>query len=232
MSQRLTLQPIFVLHSRPYRNTSLIIEVLTRSHGRLPLVARSARGMKSRYKGKLQPFSPLLASWSGRGELMSLGNLEFNGPPFGLEGRALLCGFYLNELLMRLLHRDDPHPDIFDSYECALKNLENTDGISKALRQFEKQLLDHLGYGLSLTTEAKTRKPIEASAFYQFYPDHGFVEYLGNLENPLVFQGKNLLAMAREEWSDEGVLKEAKKIMRMAISRHLGERPLKSRELF
>lgn len=232
MSQRLTLQPVFVLHSRPYSNTSLIVELLTQAHGRLPLLARSARGMKSRYKGKLQPFSPLLASWSGRGELMSLGNLELNGSPFRLEGQALLCGFYLNELLMRLLHRDDPHPDIFESYAKALSNLENPEMIPQSLRQFEKQLLDQLGYGLSFNADAESRKSIEPAAFYQFYPDRGFVQYHGNLENPLIFQGKNLLAIANDEWGDEVVLKQAKKIMRLAISRHLGDRPLKSRELF
>ncbi len=232
MSQRVTLQPVFVLHSRSFSNTSLIVELLTHSNGRLPVLARSARGMKSRYKGKLQPFSPMLASWSGRGELMSLGNVELCGAPFRLEGPALLCGFYLNELLMRLLHRDDPHPDIFQSYEEALKNLENPDIIPKTLRQFEKQLLDQLGYGLSLKMEAETRKSIDPSAKYQFYPDRGFVLYQGSIENPLIFQGKNLLAIANDEWTDVEVLKDAKKIMRLAISRHLGDRPLKSRELF
>lgn len=232
MSQRVTLEPVFVLHSRPYSNTSLIVEFLTRSNGRLPLLARSARGLKSRYKGKLQPFSPMLASWAGRGELMSLGNVELTSSPFRLEGEALFCGFYLNELLIRLLHRDDPHPDIFESYENTLKNLEISANLAKTLRQFEKRLLDQLGYGLSWQVEAQTQKNIIPEGRYQFYSDRGFVPYSGSSENPLIFSGKNLLAIADENWDDEEVLKAAKKIMRLAIGRHLGDRPLRSRELF
>jgi DNA repair protein RecO (recombination protein O) len=231
MSQRVTLEPVFVLHSRPYSNTSLIAELFTRSSGRLPVLARSARGMKSRYKGKLQSFSPMLASWSGRGELLSLGNIELLGAPFRLEGQSLLCAFYINELLMRLLHRDDPHPDLFDYYSQALLNLENADNITKSLRQFEKQLLDQLGYGLSFSHDADTRQSIDPESRYQFYPDRGFVAYHGSMANPLIFSGKNLIAIEKEEWN-ESVLLDAKKIMRLSISRHLGDRPLKSRELF
>src|SRR5262245_46536737 len=121
---RITLQPAFILHARPYRDTSLLVDLLTLNHGRVHAVARSARGMRSRYKGLLQPFVPFLTSWTGKTDLVSLGCIESNGPPYFLEGRSLLSGFYLNELLIRLLHRYDPHPELYKTYQLALTRLQ------------------------------------------------------------------------------------------------------------
>lgn len=230
--RRITLESAFVLHSRAYSNTSLIVELLTRQYGRVVVLARSARGMSSRYKGKLQAFVPMLVSWSGRGEMVCLSQVELNGAPYQLEGRALLCGFYLNELLIRLMQREDPHPVVFDAYRHALHQLEYSPAIGKTLRRFEKQLLDEIGYGLSLSTEADTGLAIDPKANYLFYPDRGFIRCHHPLEGQLTFSGSNLLAIANDELVDEFILNDAKKILRSALSVHLGDKPLKSRELF
>lgn len=147
MNQRVMLEPAFILHRRPYRNTSLILDLFTKYHGRLSVVARSARGLKSRYRGVLQLFTPLLVSFSGKTELKSLGQVELTDTTYALEGQALLCAFYLNELLQRLLLQEDPYPDLFEDYQLNLMILEKKQKIQANLRYFEKRLLDQLGYG-------------------------------------------------------------------------------------
>ena len=169
MSQRVVLEPAFILHRRPYSNTSLILDLLTQNHGRISALAKSARGLKSRYKGALEMFSPLLVSWSGLRELKLLGTVELNGMPCLLEGESLWCGFYLNELLMRILHREDPCHRLFQHYQQALTQLRIPVSCETVLRIFEKELLNELGYGLPLQI------PIEPDYYYQYVPDHGFL---------------------------------------------------------
>ena len=112
MTNRVTLEPTYILHRRAYSNTSYIIDFFTRTHGRVSAVARSARGPKSRYRGKLELFVPMLVTWTGKYELKNLGEVEFCQPPIDLQGNALLCAFYLNELLVKCLQREDPHPQL------------------------------------------------------------------------------------------------------------------------
>lgn len=231
MLTRVNLEPAFVLHRRPYRNTSLLVELFTRSHGRVAVVARSARGMKSRYKGVLQPFSPLLVAWLGRNELKTLGNIELCGASYALEGNALACGFYLNELLLRLLEREDPHPYLFELYQTSLAELQHLDQIEKTLRIFEKKLLQELGYGLPLNHEAESGNPIDPAANYQYIPEQGFIRRLASESNSL-FSGLSLIALQDEALEDESTLKEIKLLMRVALTHHLGSKPLKSRDLF
>ncbi len=188
-------------------------------------IARSARGPKSRYQGYLQIFSPLLASWSGRRELMNLNQLELCGPAYQLTGQALFCAFYLNELLLRLLPRDDPYPEIFADYQTALQALEPSDSnVPVILRRFEKRLLDHLGYGLNFQ--------VNVHEYYRWLPGEGFLrcEQTANADDA-VFSGRSLLALRAEQWDNSEDLLAAKHLMRLVLKQHLGNRPLKSREL-
>jgi len=227
---RIDLTPVYVLHTRPYSNTSLIVEFFSQHYGRISAVARSARGPQSRYKGQLQLFTPMLASWSGHHELKMLGNIELNGLPHQLNQKPLFCGFYLNELLIRLLHRDDPHLNLFDYYAKSLCSLERNENISLILRLFEKKLLEELGYGLSLTQEAKTRLPIVAENFYRYEHHQGFL--LCDSKAHSVFSGGDLIAIAQEKFDTDAILQIAKRLMRLALTHLLGNKPLNSREFF
>lgn len=231
MPTRILLEPAYVLHRRPYSNTSLIVELLSLNHGRVSVMARSARGLKSRYKGKLELFSPLLVSWVGRRELKSLGDIELNGRLMLLNGDTLLCGFYLNELLMRLLHRDDPYPNLFKVYKNTLQRLSNGGDLEKLLRCFEKTLLHELGYGLPLNREIETGLPIESDQYYHYIPDRGFLRSQKNDSRLAIFSGNSLIALRKEQFTEAQALKEIKRLMRIAIGRHLGSKPLQSREL-
>lgn len=229
--QRVELQPSYILHTRPYRDTSFILELFSREYGRVPVVARGARNRKL-WQGLMQPFVPILATWSGKEELMSLQDVEPLSMPFWLTGRKLLSGFYLNELLMRLLHRFDPHPQLFDYYVATLNELVQSREEEYALRLFEKRLLDEIGYGLVLQHEAITDEPIEANGYYRFESQKGLikVEQSDKLTGN-IFTGEVLLAVAEETLTDKE-LAAAKRLMRLAINELLGDKPLKTRELF
>jgi DNA repair protein RecO (recombination protein O) len=169
---RIKLEPGYILHHYPYRDTSLLLEVFTKDHGRLGMVARGARGPANRQRPSLQSFRPLLVSWSSRGELGTLTGCESNGPMIALEGTALFSGFYLNELLMRLLLRQDPHAGLFHCYEQTLKGL-SVEGGQRSLRLFEKKLLEELGYGLQLERDVQEHQPLAADGAYEFRLEHG-----------------------------------------------------------
>ena len=228
---RIDLTSVYVLHTRPFNNTSLIVELFSKNHGRISVVARSARGPQSRYQGKLQLFTPMLAAWSGRHELKYLGNIELHAMPIQLNQKPLFCGFYLNELLMRLLHKEDSHPLLFEHYHHALSCLGKKDDLSVVLRLFEKKLLDELGYALPLTYEAKTQLKIHAENYYRFEQNQGFFQ-CDATDDSNVFFGKDLLFIAAEQFENERTCLAAKRLMRMALQSILGSRPLNSRELF
>lgn len=229
---RIDFTPAYVLHTRPFRNTSLIVDFFSQVYGRVSAVARSARGPKSRYQGQLQLFTPLLISWSGRHELKTLGAIELTGMPLQLNQKPLFCGFYCNELLMRLLHKEDPHADLFGAYHDCLHQLENgsDNQLSIILRLFEKKLLASLGYGLSLTHESKTRTPIQPDGYYHFVPQQGFLIATDNTTT--AFLGRELLLIAEEKLGNDAVMQSAKRLMRLALSGLLGDKPLHSREFF
>jgi DNA repair protein RecO (recombination protein O) len=231
MATRVLCQPVFVLHHHAYRNSSLIVELFSQEHGRVAAVARSARGPKSRYRGCLQIFTPLLASWSGHRELMTLQQVELNGLAYPLTGLPLMCGFYLNELMLRLLPRDDPYPEIFVDYQQALSGLSQDSEPQKILRRFEKRLLNHLGYGLSFTQDAHSGTTISPQHFYQWLPDRGFLRCEQTNVAETLFSGSSLLALESEQWDNHEDLVAAKRLMRLVLARHLGSKPLKSREL-
>lgn len=213
------LQRGWILHSRSFRNTSLIVEFLTDTRGRCGVVARAGRR-----NALLQPFRPLCFALSGRGELARLDHIEADGPAPGLSGRALYCGFYLNELLTRLLHRDDPQPGLLDLYEQTLTSLQRDEAHDIVLRRFEMTLLEELGYGFPLDRDARGQS-LEPQRRYNFYPEQGLLHAGDGLE------GEALLELAAGEWSRRA-RHAARELMRAALAPHLGERPLKSRSLF
>lgn len=236
MTRRVENSPGYVLHSRPWRETSLIVETFTPEHGRVGLVARGVRRARSRFRGLLLPFHLLLLSWSGRGELPTLTGADTEGPIRTLRGRALFSGFYLNELLLKLLPRNDAHPELFDDYRYTLAALDGNGALDAALRTFEKRLLDALGYGPTLDRAADTGTPVSPDRHYRYVPQRGPVEDAGDAgaeEGPMV-SGRTLLALAggRLGEGDEGERTEARRLMRAILAPHLGPRPLGSRQLF
>lgn len=231
MTNRVILEPVFILHSRPFSNTSLIVDMFTMRHGRVSALARSARGPKSRYRGKLQPFVPLLASWTGTRDLKNLGNVEFNGSPYFMNGNTLLCAFYINELLVLLLHHEDSHQQLFELYQNTLNRLQKTQQLQQTLRYFEKHLLNELGYGLPLHRDAYTGEAIDRQRQYQYVPEHGFVHCEHDSIQAVIFSGDVLLALHEEALLTDDHMKQAKRLMRLVLTHHLGDKPIKSREL-
>lgn len=230
---RTELRPAYILHRQPYRETSLLLEAFSLEAGRVGLVARGARSGKGAGRGLLQAFVPLLLSWSGRGELATLTGVEGRGGLPPLAGRALISAFYLNELLLRLLQRHDPHEELFHAYELALQRLAAVPQQPEwTLRLFEKALLQELGYGLLLEHEAHGDVMIQPALRYCYHVQQGPMRADDTNQPGPHVHGATLLALAAEEGADERVLAEAKVLMRTILAQHLGTRPLRSRELF
>lgn len=229
---RIQQQPSFVLHTRAFRETSLILEVITRDHGRTAIVARGAKSARSRWRNLLQPFRPLLISWNSRGELGTLTAADQVAAPPGLHQEALYCGMYLNELLLRLLHRNDPHPEVFERYRLALAGLSSGAPTQALLRVFEKHLLDAVGYGLILDHEFSTGEALRDEAWYEYLPDRGPSRINNQIEaGARLTSGRALRALKEEAFDDDSLL-QLKRVMRRILRHHLGEKPLKSYELF
>lgn len=221
----------FVLHRRDYSNTSLLLEVFSTGRGRFPAIAKGARRGRDPASALLQPFQPLWLGAVGRGEVRTLTRVEPAGPPIGLAGRPLLCGFYLNELLIRLLGRDDPHDHLFAFYHAALRGLAADEDLDRVLRQFEIRLLDELGYALRLDVEADGGGAVRPEGRYLLEPGQGVRRAPAEWTAGTV-SGETLLALARGERLTPHGVREARGLLRSLIEPHLGGRPLKSRELF
>ena len=226
-----TAEPAFVLHSTPWRETSLIVELLTAHHGRVPLIAKGVRRPRSALRGLMQPFQPLLVSWFGNGEIRTLENAEWQGGLPLLQGSALFCGFYLNELLVSLLGRDDPHDDLFLVYQTALARLAAAEPFEPVLRAFEVALLRELGYALQLEREADTGAPIEEEGQYRFEHERGAVRVVEPGGNAVQFAGKTLLDMAQSRYDDPVTLVQSKQLMRQLLGHHLGYQDLHTRRI-
>ncbi|MDY6891066.1 MAG: DNA repair protein RecO [Pseudomonadota bacterium] len=221
MRDRVDAAAAYVLHSRPYRETSLLVDLLTLEHGKVSVVARGARRPSSRLRATLQPFQSLQVGWQGRTELKTLRLAE---PIESLrlpQGAALLCGLYLNELLARLLRPFDPHPRLFLYFRCALDELRLGQDLEGALRTFEGQLLEQLGYGLDTGALQPGRR-------YRLDPERGLVPS----DRGDGYPAEHLLAIAAHRYADPAVRRSAKRLMRNRLTPLLGERPLRSRELF
>jgi DNA repair protein RecO (recombination protein O) len=228
---RVLLQPTFILHRRPYLNTGLLLEAFGREHGRLGLVARNAVSPQSRLKGLLQPFTPLLLSWAGTGELVTLTGAEEAGHPVPLPPNRVLAGLYANELLVRLLPRQDAQPGLFAAYETLLAELAAAPGEEPALRRFEIKLLEELGYGLTLDREVVSGTPIVAEERYRYVLDRGPLA-AGQTQIGVPISGRGLLALRDGILADPAVLKEVKRLTRAALAEQLRGRALKTRELY
>ena len=224
-------QPAYVLHTRPYRETSLLVEAFSRDHGRVALLARGARRPHSTLRGLLMGFQPLELSWSGKGEVLTLMRAEWQGGQPLLTGLPLFCGYYLNELLLRLLPREDPHPQLFERYVQILLHLgyASPGQVDEAdLRAFERALLAELGYGLNLEQDWQGW-PIEAERLYRYEIENGAVP-AGAGEAGLI-AGQTLLDMGRDDYAHPVTRQEAKQLMRRLLAHYLDGVELESRKL-
>ena len=233
MNHAKQLQSGFVLHSRPWRETSILLDVFTENYGKIGLCARGVRGKKSPKRSLLQPFSPLLLCWTGRGELQTMTSLEPAAPAIKLSGFALYSALYINELMVRLLHKHDPHAELFYHYRQTLEQLSHTDNLEQVLREFELLLLTVIGYGLTLDDDFKG-EPIAENANYHLNSDGLFqvVDDRIDAEFSNQFKGRQLLLIAEKNWQDPATLKAAKRLLRLSLQPLLGDKPLQSRKLF
>lgn len=229
--QRIDQQPAFVLHTRPWRETSLVVELLTRDHGRVAVVAKGARRPHSALRSVLMGFQSLAVDWSGGGEVKTLIRAEWSGFQPLLGGEALLCGYYLNELVVHLSAREDPHPGLFQAYVAAVTALAAKAPPAPVLRRFELALLRELGYGAELEHAADGGAPIEAGQRYTYIIERGPVRGAAAADGVSV-SGQTLLALAQDDFSAAQTLSESKALLRMLINHHLGGRDLQSRRVF
>ncbi len=229
--RRVQQQPAFILHHRPFRDSSQILDVLSRDHGRLAVVARGSRGARSKLKGVLRPFMPLSLSWIIKSDLGTLTGAEVRGAPLSLGGDALLSGYYANELILNLLHRHDPQPAIFEAYEQTIAALAVAGvAVAPPLRAFEMELLRDIGYALNLDHEVGSATPLDEHRHYEYRVEQGPVA-VDRCEGPLVFTGAELGAIAGRRFDDADTLRAASRLLRDVISFHLGGKELKSRKV-
>jgi DNA repair protein RecO (recombination protein O) len=226
--RRVLLAPGYILHHRPYRDTSRILEVLLRNHGRLTLFARGVRGPKPRFGGLLQPFDLLLLSFHSGREAGQLTAAESAETAPTLPAGSLMAGFYLNELLLRLTARHDPAPEVFEDYRLALAGLR-AGGLEAVLRVFEKRLLEAVGYGLDLTSEARTGKDIAATGFYRYQASEGLVPAREGDADAVA--GSSLFALAREELGVGRALEDARRVLKAALAERLEGKELATRKV-
>ncbi|MGD8310305.1 MAG: DNA repair protein RecO, partial [Chromatiales bacterium] len=213
------LQPAYVLHRRAYSNTSLLLELFTLQGGRLPAIAKGARAGGRSGPGLLQPFAPMLAAWSGRGEVKTLRQFDQVGRPIRLQGRALYCGFYVNELVMRLLGRHDPCAGLFESYGRTLLGLAAGGDPEPALRRFELRLLEELGYGLQLMADAENGRPLDPARRYRYEIERGPVEVGSAVDG--AYAGETLLGLASGAHLRENAARESRRLMRSVLAHYL-----------
>lgn len=223
------MEPAFVLHRWPFQDSSLLVELLTKEHGRYRVIAKGARRPKSQWRAILQPFTPLIVVTQGRHELQTLRQAESRSEAYSLHGTRLYSGFYLNELVQRLTSNYQPVEGLFDDYEAALTALGNGASIEPVLREFEWRLLCHLGHGFDWFADANG-DPIQAQQHYRFIAEQGFLPLGAAM--PGSFSGGTIQLLSAFELTDSQLLNSMKQIMRLALAPYLGAQPLRSRELF
>lgn len=225
---RVEAQPAFVLHSRPWRETSLLLEIFSRDHGRVGLLARGVRGPRARLsRATLEPFQLLQTDWAGQGELPNLRAAEAVGPSRRLTGDALLSGLYVNELLVRLTARHDPHPELFARYANLLAELVEPGSLAWNLRRFERDLLAELGYALQLEHEAESGEPLDAQADYHYAPEQGPLRASARGEGKTI-RGAALIALRDDKLPATADLIALRRLLRAVIGEHVGERGLRA----
>lgn len=223
-------QPGFVLHSYPYKETSLIVDVFTRSHGRIALLAKGAKRPHSKLRGVLQTFQPLSIGWSGKSEIRTLTSAEWIGGLLPLEKSALLCGFYLNELLVKFLARDDAHTALFDHYVATLNQLAHGEPAPIVLRKFERALLKETGFAGDFTRCTSTGDAVQPDQIYVVDPERGPRPGRAADQWPQV-SGKTLLDMEQENYSDAATQTQSKFLMRHLLGHYLGGSQLNTRQI-
>ena len=245
---RINQQPAFVLHTRAYRESSLLVDVFSREFGRITLNAKGARRNKIRWRNALQTFQPYWLSWAGKGELPVLTNTEYQNSYLNLDYRSRVCAYYANELLSRALQRKDPHTSLFDAYTRLLNELSKASQRELFLRRFEKELMNDIGYALILEQDAESGKPIQDDIVYRYIRELGPVEannvggltnqsavvsatHTSQWESSLMVSGVVLNSIAKDDYRDDGIMTEAKQFMRAILKPVLGQKPLISRSL-
>ena len=229
-ARRVQNEPAWLLHHRPFRDSSRILDILSRDHGRLSLVARGSRSARSKLGGVLRPFLPLQLSWVIRTDLGTLTGAEIGGAPISLNGDALLSGYYVNELILSLLHRHDAQPEVFEAYSAAIVALNAADDVAATLRRFEIELLRLLGYALNLDHDTETGQDLVRECRYEYRVVQGPVR-TNDPEGPMNFSGEELLDVARQDFSDPGTARNAARLLRNVIAWHLDGKELKSRKV-
>lgn len=235
MDNRIYLQPAYVLHKQPFQNTSLLVDFFSLNYGRFRAVAKGARRPKSRYRSLLQLFHPLLISYVGKGEVKTVTAVESSLAAIHLRGERLFSGMYLNELLTRLLHAHVELSKLYNSYQQALAGLQDSHDMQRVLREFELSLLTELGYGINLDSDCHHQEPISDASQYLFIPDIGFEKLPDGVREESghnVFPGLHLLELRNATFTSGASANSAKRLLRMALQTHLGDKPLNSRSLF
>jgi DNA repair protein RecO (recombination protein O) len=229
--ERVEMEAAFVLHSRPWRETSRIVEVFSQQHGRVGLIANGAMRPKSRWRSVLRPFQPLRMSWSGRGSLYTLRAAEPSSGAFDIKGLSLMSAYYLNELLLTLMERRDAHTELFAHYAATLDELSAASDAEPVLRRFEVLLLAEIGYGLVLDEDVVERSPLQPECLYEYVVDRGPVPVSDDCSGALVFSGADLIAIARGECATDLQLRSAKRLLRPVLNWALGGKTLRTREV-
>jgi len=227
--RRVQQQPGYILHRRPFRDTSQILDILTRDHGKIAVVARGSRGSKSRLAGVLRPFLPLRVSWVAKSDLGTLTGAETGGLPVGMVGDAVFSAYYVNELLLHFLHRYDPQPEIYALYEEVVRALASTDNIAASLRSFELEFLSLLGYAVNLSHEFGSREALLAEQNYEYRMEQGPVSV--QRTGPMVFKGEVLSGIGEQRFDNPDILRAANRLLREVVGFHLGGKELKSRKV-
>lgn len=228
-SHRQDNQLVYVLHTYPFKETSLVVELFSKEFGRIAAVAKGARRSHSAMRGMLQSFQMLAGAWSGKNDLKTLHSLDWNAGLTLLKGEALMCGFYMNELLLRLLPREDAHESLFEYYANALQILSNGADLATTLRRFELKLLQEMGYAVPLLQDENDAE-IAPDKTYRYEAEYGACE-LKSTKLGVQLSGKSLLDMARDDYSDAQTQSQSKQLMRYLLAHYLGDKPLHTRQL-
>ncbi len=230
---RIDSQPVYVLHTYPFKETSLVVELFSKDFGRIAAVAKGARRPMSAMRGMLQSFQTLSGAWSGKNELRTLHSLDWSAGLLLLQGEALICGFYLNELLLRLLPREDAYEGLFDYYTKTLQTLMTSKDLANTLRKFELTMLQEMGYAVPLTHD-ENELEIDPVRIYRYEADYGAnltsVEF-NKTQNGVQLLGKTMLDMAQGDYSNAQTKLQSKQLMRYLLAHYLGDKPLHTRQL-
>ncbi|MEO0443690.1 MAG: DNA repair protein RecO [Pseudomonadota bacterium] len=228
---RVDLQPAYVLHTRPFQDSSLLVTIFSLDYGRLTLLAKGVRNNKSHKRQLLQPFIPLNLSWQGKSSLKTLVGIDADKAVTALHNKHLYCGFYINELLMYLLPENDSADSIFQLYEHSLSQLMHENDLEQCLRYFEFSLLADLGYGIDFVHDNQSGTAIMPEQHYYLEPELGFI-LADNEQSKPYFLGAELLAIANHDYTRMAVRRTAKQVARFLLDFYLQGKEIKSRDLF